>query len=424
MTGPRFTLKISLVLLWLAVSIVACTNPTPGVAVTPTTLTPLPLISPAISFTPTPQASPTPVPSFTPVPTLAPLYPALVTVCPSNPSVTVEKLGLEPDTLLLVVPETAEVKWDGLFVITADAPTPQRMPALSQGGLLSPNGQWFIFVRTVEGTDKTIPWIGSIDGEQQWPLTADERLEGGSWLNDETVLLFGLEDIGFMNSVYKTVQVLNPFTLEGQFVENLPRMTNVGIGAKFLHHADRTHLIYQDGYDYRLRDVFAQTDQLVLEWLRDDPADFLDKSVSIVSDGYIVIRVDRPYGLDMSPPMSPEEVVASHSYSQTMRPIIFPSAIMPASAGLLSENIPGVIVSGDAEWFYWFDYQQGVIKDYCFPSDGFFKASLDGKFAAFTRETLPHTLPTQKTTFILNLETGYVSRIDNYAFFGWARVTK
>ncbi len=85
-----------------------------------------------------------------------------------------------------------------------------------------------------------------------------------------------------------------------------------------------------------------------------------------------------------------------------------------------------MVVSGDTpeSRFIWFDYQQGVMKGYCLPAAEFWGISLDGKFAAFVHETLPHTIPIPKTTLILSLETGYVSEINKYAFLGWAQADK
>lgn len=439
MNNQTTALKISALLMGLAVSIAGCVTSTPDVSVISATLT-----KPALTLTLTPTGSvtstpipgdlPTSAPSSAPTAKLTPLHPNLVTACPSDPFISLEKLGLNPDTRLLVVPETSESYWDenniGWFVISAELPMPQQMTTFFQEGHInsrslrvSPSGQWVIFQRKVIGSDKAMPWAGSLDGKRQWPLTTDDRLKDGLWLDDNTVLLFGLKNSGFMNSVYETVQILNPFTLEGEYVGNLPPLQVQGIGAEFFRYAGRTYLIYQSGDDYHLLDVFAQTDQIVLEWLRDDPADFLDKGISILSDGHLVIRVDRAYGLDMSSAMSPAEVVVSSSYSQTMRPIFFPEAIMPATAGLLSQDARGVAIVGEAGRFYWLDQQKGFIKDYCF-SYGLSGISLDDKFAAFVHAALPHSQPVPKTTFILNLETGYISRIDGYEFIGWARADK
>lgn len=438
MNNQTTALKISALLMWLAVSIAGCTTSTPGVFVISATLTKPPLTSLTLTPTSIGPATSTPIPgdlptsalSSAPTATLTPLHPNLVTACPSDPFIPLEKLGLNPDARLLVVPETSESYWDenniGWFVMSAELPVPRQMTTFFQEGHInskslrvSPNGQWIIFQRKAIGSDKAVPWAASLDGKRQWPLTTDNRLENGLWLDDDTVLLFGLENSGFMNSVYETVQILNPFTLEGEYVENLPPLQVQGIGATFFRYAGRTYLIYQSGDDYHLLDMFVQTDQTVLEWLRDDPADFLDKGISILSDGHMVIRVDRPYGLDMSSAMSPAEVVVSNSYSQTMRPIFLPEAIMPATAGLLSQDARGVAIVGESERFYWLDQEKGIIKDYCF-SYGLSGMSRDGKFAVFVHAVLPHSQPVPKTTFVLNLETGYVSRIDGYEFIEWA----
>lgn len=434
MTNQRIALTISALILWMGISVVACTVPMPSIPIVSATVTQIPLAvastptEPELSA-PTPTAWPTPSPSSTPILTLASLYPDVVTICPSAPLVPLTKLGLESDTYLLVVPEEEDFYWDknnvGLFLVNADSSAPQRIAAFSKEGqinsrhfLISPNGQWVIFQRKAKETDKVTTWIGSFDGKQQWPLSADERLENGSWLNDNTVILFDADD--------KIRQVLNPFTLEGEFLNGLPRMQVAGIGAKFFQYDDQTYLIYQSGDDYHLMDFSAQTDQVVLEWLRDDAADFLDKGIDILADGHIIIRVHRPYGVDISSPMSPDDLIVSQSYTQEMRSVVFPQAIMPVRVSPFSKTYPVMVLSGDTEdsRFYLFDYQRGVIRDYCFPLNGFSGISIDGKFAAFTRLHLPSADPVPKTTYILNLETGYFAQIDKYEFMGWAEDAK
>ena len=220
--------------------------------------------------------------------------------------------------------------------------------------------------------------------------------------------------------VPQTYQVLDPFAMVGQFAEKLPRLELPGIGAKFFQFEDRTYLLYQSGDDYRLRDVFARTDRVVLEWLRDAPASFLDKGVSLLADGRMLIQVRQPYGLDVSSTLTLGEVLASDSYTQTMRPIFLPQSILPVNGIRWSEHPSGMMLTSAADRFYWLDYEQGIIRDYCYSEGRFRGTSLDGRFAAFVGETLPHTQPIPKFTVLLNLENGYASKLDGYEFLVWA----
>lgn len=204
----------------------------------------------------------------------------------------------------------------------------------------------------------------------------------------------------------------------------------MGIGAQFFQYAGRTYLIYQGGNnDYRLFDIASQKDQLILKWLQEDASPFLDKGIFVLAGNQIVTLVSRSYGFDISRPMSIEELKISHSYSETMQPVMLPQAIMPASeTSNFSRNTSAMVIHDDTDnhRFYWFDYHKGIITNYCFApeSDGFRDFSPDGKFAVFTHYELPNPQPIPKTTFIFNLETGYVSQIDGYEFIGWAKANK
>jgi hypothetical protein len=110
-----------------------------------------------------------------------------------------------------------------------------------------------------------------------------------------------------------------------------------------------------------------------------------------------------------------------------MRPIIFPTAILSVqtTSGYSADN-SGLILEGDIGstndvQFYWLDFQHKVVHNYCFDHGIPFSVSLDGKFISFVRQSLPHTLPVPKSTYILNLATGYYSEIAHFVFMAWAQ---
>lgn len=382
------------------------------------TLTPLPLST--LTSLPTPL----PATEFAP----PPLYPVLEKLCPANPLVPLAEFGLDPRVRLLVVPDTLETRWDeklvGVFVIAPNDPTPRRMDYLFQDGYLnssgvsvSPNGRWLIFNRKAIGQENLVAWISSLDGQQQWPLSSPEDNLSAAWLDENSVTLWDAEN--------KPRKVINPFTMEEELLTNLPE-TDVTELSLLFRATGHTWLFYQAGYDYRLFNVSTQTDQQVLEWLSLENVPSFDKGLYVTTNGQIMITIVRPYGFDMSPLMRVHEVIASESYTQTMRPVFWPENILPADPKQISVLTYGIPVYRDswqnpnpAPQFYWFDYPQQVIKDYCFEPLGWASISPDGKFMAATRYYLPSQQPVPKSIFILNLETGYVAQIDGYQFVGW-----
>ena len=190
-------MKSDFLFLWASLLLAACATAAPAPTAIRATAVPsssalviTPSASPMVTATSGATSSPPSV-----VSTLAPLHPEIVNLCPSERFIPLENLGLAPETLLLVVPETSEAYWDendiGWFVLTSAAPTPQRLNALiepdhinSRTPLVSPNGRWLIIRRKGDGASKSTPWLSSVDGKQQWPLTTDEQLQGGTWLDD------------------------------------------------------------------------------------------------------------------------------------------------------------------------------------------------------------------------------------------------
>jgi hypothetical protein len=419
--------KTNLLLIIVALVIASCA---------PLTLTEAPL-SPATvtrvsTPTPLPPSPPTSLPTSLPAtePAPPPIYPVLEKLCPASPLVPLAELGLDSRVRLLVVPDTLETRWDenrvGVFVVAPNDPTPWRMDYLFQEGYLnssgvsvSPNGRWLIFNRKAIGQESLVSWISSLDGQQQWPLSSMEENLSASWLDESSVMMWDAEN--------EPRKVINPFTMEEELLTNLPKTDIIGIGAILFRDAGETWMLYQAGYDYRLFNASTQTDQQVLEWLSAVDVPFLATGISVTTDGQIAIKVVRPYGFDMSPLMRVPEVIASESYTQTMQPVFLPESILPAQPSWESTSTSAMSIYNDSEQkpnpapqFYWFDYEQQIIKDYCFAPKGRADISPDGKFVAFTRHYLPSLQPVPKSIFILNLDTGYISQIDGYQFVGWA----
>lgn len=275
----------------------------------------------------------------------------------------------------------------------------------------------------MEGTEKITIWILSADGQMQWPLKIEDTLRYGIWLDSKTLLM--RDSFEWWRNSETIFYIINPFTGEGQPLTDLPSLQIEGVGAQFFIQAGKLYLIYQKGYDYHLFDTTRKSDELVLEWLRDDPADFLEKRLTILDDGRVVIRIDRPYGFDLSEPQTTNELVASNNYTTTMRPVIFPDSILPARGStLLTKPHLGMFVygQGDAGPLYYLNLDQGTMTGLCFSEEDGGLLSPDGTFSAITRWHLPSTQPVPKTLFIINLQTGHVTRLDDYAALTWVRV--
>lgn len=433
-----------LLLAALALTLAACSNrlpsadatvvvPAPTVPVrSATTVAPSP--TPPPTLPPTATGTPAPTATSLPASTLAVLDTTLVGLCPDTPLVPLEALGLVPSVALLVRPETLESPWDdediGLFRVTADTVAPTRMEALRQAGyinnswpLASPNGRWLLFRRRDTATLKDTIWVASADGQQQWPLEVSDAAVDGHWLNDTTVLLYSADTEWAEYRVTEGADyfVVNPFTGESEQLADLPPTQVEGIGGIVFQQDGRIYLLYQDGYDFRLFEHGTQTDQQVLAWLTADTAYFLDKGVQIDGTGQIVIEIQRSYGFDTSGPLSVNSLIASQTYTETMRQVHLPEAILPARGGsrLGRDHFTWISSEVKEDAFYLLDGVSGVIHEYCIPTRRLIAISPDFGFAAFTRDELPSPQPVPKIVYVLNLETGHLSQITDYEAIGW-----
>jgi hypothetical protein len=387
--------------------------------------------SPATSKTLSPTLTVTRIPSSTLLPTKIyaqeAMIPELVSVCPENPFVPLNELGLDPQIRLVVKPyTTGEQDEIGYFILSPDMEKPVLTPNIVQPGTvnrgynISPNGQWILFSRMKKDANNETPWISSLEGKQLWKLDSSGEMSGGTWLDDNSVLLFDKE--------VQPRKIINPFTKEEEILTGLPKMQVEGVGAKFFRYYGHTYLLYQSGKEVRLFDLINQSDYPVFQWLKEDAAPFLDTSIDY-SNGRFLARVNRPYGFDISPEMNIEEIRSQVDYSKVMRQVIFPEQVLPIS-GLspLSPNTPAFEL---AQWggkdnlnkpqkFYWFDYSTTKYKDYCFEyNNALSNISSDGKFVAFTQYDLPSSLPIPTSIIIINLETGYRTKIEDFQFIGW-----
>lgn len=105
----------------------------------------------------------------------------------------------------------------------------------------------------------------------------------------------------------------------------------------------------------------------------------------------------------------PDEVLAEAMYTQDGVPHFFPLQIgTEKPLFLFFGRIPQ----------YVFDFNAGILIDYCLPPNSSDRISPDGRFYAFTDHVIGD--PEITSVYILNLENGYVSVIDDFEFMGWA----
>jgi hypothetical protein len=217
------------------------------------------------------------------------------------------------------------------------------------------------------------------------------------------------------------MQFVNPFDLESEVVESLPELQWEGMGWQVFLYDDEPYLLYQHGDSYRLRDLTRNVDSPALDWLKTEPIDFFEKSVEVVRNGEVRVRINRPDGVSVSRPLSPKDLTGGSKNAAALQTLVMPPEIAPVGVGLLSNSPWGVVVVSEANHGLWFDYSSNEVRDYCLPGAGSWSVSVDGRYAATTYVELPNPLPLPKTTWIIDLDTGYRAKLDGWEAVGWAQ---
>jgi hypothetical protein len=363
------------------------------------------------------------------------VYPELVTLCPENREVPLSELGIDPRFRLVVVPWTVQTTGDeiGYTLIDPTDPIPRVAPLIPPGMInksvwpyeISPDGHWVEYsLQEKDNAERRTVWISSLDGDQMWPITPVGEYFGGGWVGPQEILLYGPEE--------DDRKIINPFTMEERTIPPFPddeTDTKELVTSLFLVD-DHAYQMYPAKYEWQLFDYDSMTSHSIFQWLQFNKISYNDiHFLGYGSETYIAY-VFRDYGFDISPELDIDEIAASHEYNQIMRAIMMPDAILPTyPSRIASTKQAMLLVSFDMfsdidlqTRIYWFDIENMVVTDYCFSLDYSQRnLSPDDRFIAFTQEFYPVTYPSPvpKSITILNLDTGYISKIDDYEFIGW-----
>lgn len=400
-------------------------------------VTPLPIVSSTGVFTST--DTPLPPSQLTPQPTWTPdfLSSDILRLCPENRIVPIWELGMDLATKLLVLPESVENESigdsNGLFSISPKIDAePQIIPNLVHNGNInsvsyhvSPNGQWVVFNQKLKDDPDSdeLATISSLDGQKQWSLSLNEKYKVGYWLDNTAVILFNQND--------EPSVVIDPFTMEKEYLKNIPSLSQEGIGGIFFKHDNFTYLLYQVDDNYRLFVPSKQTDQQVLDWLSSSDTAIIDRFINVTSDGGIIIRVKTSYGFEISPEIKVDNLAEFQSYTDVMKQMRIPDNISSSDISFSFNSTSRIIWQKNEEkaslsaksQFFIFNFEQQKLTDFCFEYKSTnlnsISISPDEKFVAFTFFHLPSTSPIPKSIVFLNLETGHMAEINGYRFVGW-----
>ncbi len=418
----------------------ACTlgseTPTPSSPALPSeTASPTDTPSPTRTFTPVP---PTLTPSLTAVPTQNIIHPDVVTLCPDQREVPFEELEIDPNfRMIMALDFDADIERVNLGSIRGDDPTMTQIPTLNvdsdqsfEYAGISPNGQWIVYhvwKGEYESPVDSAVWVSSVDGLQQWEVVvfSEENLFQihPYWQTDEEIFILG----GNLRN-RRTLSLalgVNPFTLEQRTFTPVPSDSKY-YGTFVVN--ENTYTLYSSNLNILLYNQDTNTEQAVFPWLVDVglggyPSAYSNRLINIDETGKIKIVVRKPYGFDITKNLNFDSIGDDLDYEQVMEQVIILEDEAPRTfiAWQYNDSV-GYYRRSEPAAFYVYDGERNIIKDYCVDALGNYESlSPDGRFFAWT------TLYDEEygiLTYVLDLETGYISKLPGIVVLDWFETTE
>jgi len=411
------------------------------------------MIAPRITITPTHSSvligTPALKPSGTHIPTTTDmalqgyLYPPIIQVCPEDREVPLSELDLPSELRLLLLPPDVQQRdptASGIMMISSSNPDPALVKStIPRDGWenrlfsISPNGRWIRYYSLQQdGTDGEI-WISSVGGDQAWAISENVN-NMADWVSDQEIVLTGMPYTDERYDPYAVLPLfsMNPFTMVLRELYHLPQGSNF---LTYFTEYDVPYAVYYESLaseNICLYNYNDDTSEPVFQWLAGE-SDRTNSSIvwSYTDEGKVNFRVvvNRQYGVDLVMGLDLDVIRESLEYDNIMSRIIIPDdypntwiAEMIGETSMIvgRGNFSAPEYPGER---YVFDYTEMILWDYCIEEETkmMMAGSPDGRFIAYTFFNLDqygHAVDAREVV-ILNLETGYITRIQDIQAIGW-----
>jgi hypothetical protein len=433
----------------------------------------LPTTTPPLTQTslPTPLLPPTPTSYITSVSTTtadqmftnttAEMYPDIEYLCPEERVVSWYSLELDPRFRIII--EDKDNPRGSLMMLggtdTVPVPVPNTLPDTGyhyEFSGTSPDGKWFLFFKVVNDTFEATLWVSSFDGDQQWQLIPIDARNAVGWVSNEEIIVAGRPN----NRANSTpILLINPFTLE---TISLPPIPESGVSLEWWHHGDVDYVIYYDGYyefspgentqRFVIYNYNTGEAQIAFQWLNDETEFFRDQAnlfymfrLFETPDNMISMIMVRPYGFDIATNLDIATMIKENDYRGIMHPVFLPGEEADMRITWTARAKPLVAFDRIHYYqseprmtqFYTINYQTMGMVDYCYDRGLIhetFSSSADDKGHT---STISYASPDERYlawniynldngdvegASIIDLETGYVSYVDDIEVIGWGVV--
>jgi hypothetical protein len=384
-------------------------------------------------------------------------------ICPNERIVPLSTLGFSTDYRIIVGEENSSQ--GGLLMLGGSDTVPIPIANTSpESGYhykfirTSPDGKWFLYYKVLIDTFQAELWISSFDGEQQWQLISNDARDAVGWVsNDEIIIASRLNE----RENATPILLINPFTLKKV---SFPPIPESGISLEWWNYLDNNYEIYYDKYyeltsgEYVKRFVIynynTNEGQIAFQWLNDEMEFFNDPSnlfymfrLFETPDRLISMVMVRPYGFDIAVNLDIDTILTENNYQDIMHPVFLPGEEADMRITWVARTSPIIafdrLTYGQSEprstQFYVINYQTMRMIDYCYDrgyipqtintsSDEIGHTSIvsyvspDERYLAWNIYNLEDGNVVGAS--IIDLETGYVSYVQDIEIIGWGVIQR
>jgi hypothetical protein len=359
---------------------------------------------------------------------------------------SLSELGLPTQMNLVVLPLDTAIWGDvniAYSILSPDSPEPELITEIApppgwtnRNYSISPDGKWISFIRwEIDNISNRELLVSSLDGSQQIAvMKLPDIFTHSIWLSDNKLAIVGIADSSNQDPLpylFIPLKVVDPFTLEELSLLPLP---DEGIGRdQIFIFVDNQNIynLYSLGHSpfekFALYDYTNDTSHAVFQWLtkRDDIS--LINTRFFHENGVFSAVVIRPDGLDISFDLNLDAIKLNTEYGNVMEKVVLPSEVLPTTVytwisktnSYLLSNSNKDIDNPEPLQFYSLNYSKMVLNKYCLeiPTnlDGIF-SSPDGHFVALSYQSSGSFIG---GITILNLDTGYISVVEEFHMIAW-----
>ncbi len=379
------------------------------------------------------------------------IEPKIEKYCPPQPEVSIDKLGL-PSNLVLVAVDGNQNLGDinqplhsYILSFSGLSSLPNKIADITSvnsdlvvGVSLSPTGRLMDVLRWQSGNSQISLWVRTSDGRKEWKVTDISVRQRVFWVSDEEIVVSGVPNEDNYERIFEQDMMpllsINPFTLEIRSLSLLPQGSIYEYGSYHSSKDGNSYSVYYNKDDPKqtrfLYDYSSRTSTPIFPWI-----DFSNPStgIGISPNGFYEVAQREDDGVNFALGFTREQAISDNNYNQFMNHLLLRTSqdlVISLMIGMTRSDI--LILTSPANSsdtqkttpVFLYNPQANILKDYCLEfarSSVYVKFSPDERFLALT---IADFLDDRQVyhLLVINLQNGYYTVIKDTKAIGFAVV--